>query len=134
MPLAPSQGRHAIFKVHLRPLKLDQTLSMDELAKKCVGGWFPGSSLPGFPFLTLALWRAGPGAVPPSRLATLTPGFAGADIANVCNEAALIAARHGDKVRRSSGPPPRKLPVVLTNDGAIALTPGGQLDGELEAL
>mgnify|MGYP001114938324 CR=1 FL=1 len=29
------------------------------------------------------------------RLATLTPGFAGADIANVCNEAALIAARHG---------------------------------------
>lgn len=29
------------------------------------------------------------------RLAFLTPGFAGADIANVCNEAALIAARHG---------------------------------------
>ena len=29
------------------------------------------------------------------RLAALTPGFAGADIANVCNEAALIAARHG---------------------------------------
>jgi len=28
------------------------------------------------------------------KLATLTPGFAGADIANVCNEAALIAARH----------------------------------------
>lgn len=27
------------------------------------------------------------------KLATLTPGFAGADIANVCNEAALIAAR-----------------------------------------
>jgi ATP-dependent Zn protease len=29
------------------------------------------------------------------RMSTLTPGFAGADIANVCNEAALIAARHG---------------------------------------
>ncbi|KAJ0260087.1 ATP-dependent zinc metalloprotease FTSH 3 [Hirschfeldia incana] len=29
------------------------------------------------------------------RLAALTPGFAGADIANVCNEAALIAARKG---------------------------------------
>lgn len=29
------------------------------------------------------------------RLAALTPGFAGADIANVCNEAALIAARNG---------------------------------------
>ena len=28
------------------------------------------------------------------RLAALTPGFAGADIANVCNEAALMAARH----------------------------------------
>jgi AFG3 family protein len=28
------------------------------------------------------------------RLAALTPGFAGADIANICNEAALIAARH----------------------------------------
>lgn len=27
------------------------------------------------------------------KLATLTPGFAGADIANCCNEAALIAAR-----------------------------------------
>jgi AFG3 family protein len=28
------------------------------------------------------------------RLAALTPGFAGADIANVCNEAALVAARY----------------------------------------
>ena len=28
-----------------------------------------------------------------NKLATLTPGFSGADIANVCNEAALIAAR-----------------------------------------
>jgi len=32
------------------------------------------------------------------RLAALTPGFAGADIANVCNEAALVAARKGVKV------------------------------------
>ncbi|CCK72727.1 AAA family ATPase AFG3 KNAG_0L01060 [Huiozyma naganishii CBS 8797] len=30
------------------------------------------------------------------KLATLTPGFTGADIANACNEAALIAARHKD--------------------------------------
>lgn len=30
-------------------------------------------------------------------LAKQTPGFAGADIANVCNEAALIAARHDKK-------------------------------------
>lgn len=29
------------------------------------------------------------------RLAALTPGFSGADIANVCNEAALVAARAG---------------------------------------
>ena len=28
------------------------------------------------------------------RLATLTPGFSGADIANLCNEAAILAARH----------------------------------------
>ena len=27
------------------------------------------------------------------RLATLTPGFSGADIANICNEAAILAAR-----------------------------------------
>ncbi|KAL3826014.1 hypothetical protein ACJIZ3_022043 [Penstemon smallii] len=32
------------------------------------------------------------------RLAALTPGFAGADIANVCNEAALIAARNESKL------------------------------------
>ncbi|KZV53401.1 cell division protease ftsH isoform 1 [Dorcoceras hygrometricum] len=32
------------------------------------------------------------------RLAALTPGFAGADIANVCNEAALIAARNDSKI------------------------------------
>lgn len=33
--------------------------------------------------------------VRPSILAEMTPGFVGADIANVCNEAALIAARRG---------------------------------------
>jgi cell division protease FtsH len=32
------------------------------------------------------------------KLAEQTPGFAGADIANVCNEAALIAARKGKEV------------------------------------
>ena len=31
------------------------------------------------------------------KLALQTPGFAGADIANVCNEAALIAARQNKK-------------------------------------
>ncbi|XP_070603607.1 mitochondrial inner membrane m-AAA protease component AFG3L2 [Erythrolamprus reginae] len=55
------KGRASIFKVHLRPLKLDTTMNKDNLARK---------------------------------LASLTPGFSGADIANVCNEAALIAARH----------------------------------------
>ncbi|MDO1446133.1 ATP-dependent zinc metalloprotease FtsH [Rhodocytophaga aerolata] len=49
-------GREAIFKVHLKPIKL----ASDVDAKK---------------------------------LAAQTPGFAGAEIANVCNEAALIAAR-----------------------------------------
>lgn len=28
-----------------------------------------------------------------TRLSTLTPGFSGADIANLCNEAAILAAR-----------------------------------------
>lgn len=28
------------------------------------------------------------------KMSTLTPGFSGADISNVCNEAAIIAARH----------------------------------------
>uniref|UniRef100_A0A8C5Z315 AFG3-like protein 1 n=1 Tax=Marmota marmota marmota TaxID=9994 RepID=A0A8C5Z315_MARMA len=55
------KGRSSIFKVHLRPLKLDESLRNDALARK---------------------------------LAALTPGFTGADISNVCNEAALIAARH----------------------------------------
>ncbi|KAM6989964.1 LOW QUALITY PROTEIN: mitochondrial inner membrane m-AAA protease component AFG3L2-like [Tautogolabrus adspersus] len=55
------KGRASIFKVHLRPLKLEADLDRDALAKK---------------------------------MAALTPGFSGADIANVCNEAALIAARH----------------------------------------
>ncbi|XP_059915124.1 AFG3-like protein 2 [Gadus macrocephalus] len=55
------KGRSSIFKVHLRPLKLDQKMDKDALARK---------------------------------MAALTPGFSGADIANVCNEAALIAARH----------------------------------------
>jgi len=32
--------------------------------------------------------------VDPKKLSAQTPGFAGAEIANVCNEAALIAARH----------------------------------------
>lgn len=50
--------RKEIFKVHLKPLKLDQDLDLDFLARQ-------------------------------------TPGFSGADIANVCNEAALIAARKG---------------------------------------
>nr|XP_046251229.1 AFG3-like protein 1 isoform X2 [Scatophagus argus] len=55
------KGRASIFKVHLRPIKLDPSLDRDTLARK---------------------------------MAAATPGFTGADIANVCNEAALIAARH----------------------------------------
>lgn len=53
-------GRDAIFKVHLKPLKLSQDVDSKKLAAQ-------------------------------------TPGFAGAEIANVCNEAALIAAREDKK-------------------------------------
>ncbi len=53
-------GREAIFKVHLKPLKLSKE-------------------------------------VEPKKLSAQTPGFAGAEIANVCNEAALIAARKNKK-------------------------------------
>lgn len=52
--------RKEVFGVHLRPIKLDNTVDVDLLARQ-------------------------------------TPGFSGADIANVCNEAALIAARHQKK-------------------------------------
>ncbi|OIP85313.1 MAG: cell division protein FtsH [Porphyromonadaceae bacterium CG2_30_38_12] len=48
--------RKQIFNVHLRPIKINETVDVNFLAKQ-------------------------------------TPGFSGADIANVCNEAALIAAR-----------------------------------------
>ena len=43
------------------------------------------------------------------RLSALTPGFAGADIANVCNEAALVAARAAKEVRPClpARPPPQ---------------------------
>jgi ATP-dependent metalloprotease FtsH len=50
--------RKEIFKVHLKPLKLEKDMDIEFLSKQ-------------------------------------TPGFSGADIANLCNEAALIAARHG---------------------------------------
>ena len=53
-------GREAIFKVHLKPIKLE-----------------PGVDV--------------------KKIAAQTPGFAGAEIANVCNEAALIAARRDKK-------------------------------------
>lgn len=53
-------GREAIFKVHLKPIKLDPNVDIKKLSAQ-------------------------------------TPGFAGAEIANVCNEAALIAARRDKK-------------------------------------
>ncbi len=52
--------RKEIFKVHLRPIKMEKDLDVDFLSRQ-------------------------------------TPGFSGADIANVCNEAALIAARKDKK-------------------------------------
>lgn len=54
------EGREEIFKVHLKPIKLNTEHTLGEYA---------------------------------ARLAGLTPGFSGADIENLCNEAAIIAAR-----------------------------------------
>ncbi len=53
--------RNAIFRVHMKPLKVQDEVSVDFLARQ-------------------------------------TPGFSGADIANVCNESALIAARKGKDI------------------------------------
>ncbi len=59
------EERKAIFLVHLKPIKFDDSVDVDALAKQ-------------------------------------TPGFSGADIANVCNEAALIGARKGKKIVEKS--------------------------------
>ena len=91
--------RKAVFEVHLKPLKLDNT-------------------------------------VDPETLARQTPGFSGADIANVCNEAALIAARHKknavgkqdflDAVDRIIGGLEKKTKIMTTNEKrAIALHEAG---------
>ena len=91
--------RKEVFQVHLRPLKLDPTISIDTLARQ-------------------------------------TPGFSGADIANVCNEAALIAARHNkplvtkqdflDAVDRIIGGLEKKTKVMTSEEKrAIALHEAG---------
>ena len=91
--------RKAVFEVHLKPLKLDNTVDPDTLARQ-------------------------------------TPGFSGADIANVCNEAALIAARHKknavgkqdflDAVDRIIGGLEKKTKIMTTNEKrSIALHEAG---------
>merc|ERR1719478_472127 len=59
------QDREEIFKVHLKPVKLDPNESTDVVAR---------------------------------RMSALTPGMSGAEIANICNEAAIYAARRDSKV------------------------------------
>lgn len=86
------KGREAIFKVHLKPIKISKTLDIHKLAEQ-------------------------------------TPGFAGADIANVCNEAALIAARKGkdavemedfqDAVDRVIGGLEKKSKIILPEEKKI---------------
>jgi ATP-dependent metalloprotease FtsH len=85
-------GREAIFKVHLKPIKISKKLDIHKLAEQ-------------------------------------TPGFAGADIANVCNEAALIAARKGkdavemedfqDAVDRVIGGLEKKSKIILPEEKKI---------------
>ena len=91
--------RKAVFEVHLKPLKLDNTVDSETLARQ-------------------------------------TPGFSGADIANVCNEAALIAARHKksavgkqdflDAVDRIIGGLEKKTKIMTINEKrSIALHEAG---------
>ena len=68
------------------------------------------------------------------RMATLTPGFSGADIANVCNEAALIAARNKHEhvlnsdlesaIERVVGGVERKSKVCLVLFGSVCIVGG----------
>ncbi|CAK9437814.1 uncharacterized protein LODBEIA_P21920 [Lodderomyces beijingensis] len=74
------EGRKSIFKVHLNKLKLAVVESIDIKQKDVDFAHF--QKLKNGAIDQLA-----------GRLAALTPGFAGADIANCCNEGALIAAR-----------------------------------------
>ncbi|HEY5968300.1 MAG TPA: ATP-dependent zinc metalloprotease FtsH [Chitinophagaceae bacterium] len=86
------KGREAIFKVHLKPIKLSEKVDIHKLAEQ-------------------------------------TPGFAGADIANICNEAALIAARKGkqsvemadfqDAVDRVIGGLEKKNKIILPEEKKI---------------
>ena len=86
------KGREAIFKVHLAPIKVSETLDIHKLAEQ-------------------------------------TPGFAGADIANVCNEAALIAARNNkegvdmkdfqDAIDRVIGGLEKKNKIIAPHEKAI---------------
>jgi AFG3 family protein len=88
------KGREAIFKVHLKPIKISQTLDIHKLAEQ-------------------------------------TPGFAGADIANVCNEAALIAARKNkeavdmsdfqDAIDRVIGGLEKKNKIILPEEKELLL-------------
>ncbi|QRG36036.1 hypothetical protein FDK38_000363 [Candidozyma auris] len=77
------EGRKAIFKVHLNKLTL-----------KCVEDIRASQSDVDFSKYQQLIDEATDNLA--GRLAALTPGFAGADIANCCNEGALIAAREDD--------------------------------------
>ena len=68
----------------LRPGRFDRQISIDKPDQK--------GREQIFKVHLKKLTKLGPN-VTPEKLASLTPGFAGAEIANVCNEAALVAAR-----------------------------------------
>ncbi|CAI5758438.1 unnamed protein product [Candida verbasci] len=78
------EGRKEIFKVHLTKLKLKSIEDIDIKQKDVDFAKF--QDLKNNAIDQLA-----------GRLSALTPGFAGADIANCCNEGALIAAREDAK-------------------------------------
>ena len=89
--LAGTNRPDILDKALLRPGRFDRTISVDAPDIKGREQIFRVH------LRRLALEKKGDVGFYSERVAALTPGFAGADIANVCNEAALIAARAGKK-------------------------------------
>lgn len=85
MSLPDLDGRKAIFKVHLKPIKIGENPHEPEATEETKSETELKEEKEKKDEIFLETMS--------KRLATLTPGFSGADIANLCNEAAILAAR-----------------------------------------